>query len=88
MKFLATNDEINKMADIKGVPSVAKKKNDVKLYSNVIKPKNVESECVMSDSIDAGMISNWYNCINQYVEGKFKNSDEAIKAYIKLFSDK
>ena len=88
MKFLATNDEINKMADIKGVPSVAKKKNDVKLYSNVIKPKNVESECVMSDSIDAGMVSNWYNCINQFVEGKFKNADEAIKAYIKLFSDK
>lgn len=82
IRFLATKDEINQMADVKGVPSVAKEKNDISIYKNVLKSQKVELNCVNTGEITSTMIANWYTCTNEYAEGKFATSKEAMQSFV------
>lgn len=84
LRFLATKDEINKMADIKGIPSIAKEKTDVEIYQNILKSQKVEETCINTGQITYQMITDWYDCTNKFVAGEFANTKEAMKYYIDL----
>lgn len=88
MRFLATRDEINKIADVKGVPSIAKEKTDVVIYRDVLNPGKVEMECVNDGTITQPMISDWYTCMNRYATGEYTTAREAVEAFVKLCSEK
>ncbi len=87
LRFLATKDEINQMADIKGVPSVAKEKDGIQIYKNVIKPEKVEMNCVNKGEITPKMITEWYTCTNKYATGKFATAKEALQAFVQSCRD-
>ena len=87
IRFLATKDEINQMADIKGIPSVAKEKNDIEIYQNILNPQKVEINCVNTGEITSEMITNWYTCTNKYVAGEFATPKEAMQAFVQSCSD-
>lgn len=84
LRFLATKDEINKMADIKGIPSIAKEKTDVAIYQNILKSQKVEETCVNTGEITSKMITDWYDATNKFVAGEFANTKEAMKYFIDL----
>lgn len=83
IRFLTTKDEINEMADIKGVPSVAASENDVEIYRNVMNPEKVEKECVNEGKITADLVTNWYACVNGYATGKYEDTDTALQDFVK-----
>lgn len=87
MRFLATKDEINKIADVKGVPSIAKEKTDVAIYRDVLNPEKVEMEYTNDGSITQPMISNWYTCMNRYATGDYASAREAVEEFVKLCSE-
>lgn len=86
MRFLATEDEINKIADIKGVPSVAVRKNDVAVYHDILNTRTVEMDCVNDGSITPAIISNWYTSVNQYASGTIDTTRAAMEYFVELCS--
>lgn len=87
MRFLATRDEINKIADVKGVPSIAKEKTDIAIYQDVLNPGKVEMECVNDGTITQSMVADWYTCMNKYATGEYASAREAVEAFVKLCSE-
>ena len=86
IRFLATRDEINTMADIKGIPSVAKETNDVETYREVLAPEKKQMECVNEGQISTDIVSGWYSCVNKYVAGDFASKEEALDYFVDLCS--
>lgn len=82
IRFLATRDEINTMADIKGIPSVAKVTNDVETYKDVLDPEKKQLECINEGQISPAIVSNWYSCVNKYVAGEFASKEEALDYFV------
>ena len=81
MRFLVTKDEINKMADIKGIPSIAKNKNNSSIYNDIINPQKIEEKCVDNGVITSLVNTNWYSCVNNYYNKKITR-DEAINYFL------
>ena len=86
VRFLATKDEINQMADIKGIPSIAKEKNDVAIYKNVLNTDKTEMNCINKGKITPAMVTNWYATVSKYASGDFKTEKEAAKYFVDLCS--
>lgn len=86
IRFLATSNEINQIADVKGVPSVAVKKTDVAVYRDILNNSKAELECVNDGTITPAMVSNWYTCINKYSSGKIESSRAALEEFVALCS--
>ena len=82
IRFLVTKDEINKMGDIKGVPSIASQKTDVEIYKNVLNPENPELSYINDGTITPSMVSNWYTCVNKYIAGEFATEKEALETFV------
>lgn len=87
IRFLATKDEINKIADVKGVPSVAVKKNDIEVYQDILNTKNVELECVNDGRITSAIVTNWYSCVNKYVSGNIATARDALSEFVAMCSE-
>ena len=87
LRFLATKDEINKIADVKGVPSIAKAKTDVDIYRDVLNPEKVEMQYVNDGTITQPMIAAWYTCMNKYATGEYASAREAVETFVKLCSE-
>lgn len=88
MRFLATRDEINKMADIKGVPSVAVEKSDVAIYKNVLDPEKAQEVCVNDGTITPAMVSAWYSCTNLFATGEITSAREALEFFVSQCAQK
>lgn len=86
IRFLATSDEINKMASIKGIPSVAVKNTDADIYKNILNPGNTEMNCLNEGKITYKMTSDWYTCVNKYMSGELTTGKEAMSYFVKLCS--
>lgn len=86
LRFLATQEEINKIADIKGVPSVAVEDTAPEIYQNVSFPEKTELDCVNEGKITTEMTENWYTCTNRYAEGAFASPKEAAQYFVALCS--
>lgn len=88
LRFLATKDEINKIAEIKGVPSVAVDGINADIYKDVLNPEKTEMNYINDGTITTTMSSGWYTSINKYITGEFGSSKEALQYYVKLCSKK
>ena len=84
LRFLATKDEINTIADIKGVPSVALEKTEETVYQNVLKDQKVEQRCINDGTITAGITSCWYTSVNSYASGTMQTPEEAVEYFVTL----
>ncbi len=84
MRFIATEDELNKMADTKGIPSVADKKNDVAVYHDILNTKAVEMDCVNDGTITPDIVSNWYTSVNKYAAGNIDTARAAMEYFVEL----
>lgn len=86
VRFLATKDEINTMAEIKGIPSVAVESTTADIYKNVLNPEQAELNGVNEGTITAEIEKNWTDCVNEYVSGEYATSREALEAFVKRCS--
>ena len=84
MRFLATKDEINTIANIKGVPSVALESTDLDVYKDISKPEKVEMKGVNEGTITSSMVTNWYSCVNKYVAGEYETDKQALEEFMEM----
>ena len=84
MRFLATKDEINTIANIKGVPSVALESTDLDVYKDISKPEKVEMKGVNEGTITSSMVTNWYSCVNKYVAGEYETDKQALEEFVEM----
>lgn len=84
IRFLAQKDEINKMADVKGIPSVAVEKNVADIYQNILEAKDVQAECVNEGKITWAMVKDWYTCTGKFASGEFATGTEALEAFVEM----
>lgn len=82
IRFLATRDEINKLAEIKGVPSAAVEHNDIEIYNNMFEVSKVESSLVKNEKITSQLMKAWYTCSYKYISGQYAGQKEAIEDFI------
>ena len=87
MRFFTTKDEINKIADIKGIPSVAVQKTDAGIYKYIFNTKNIEMECVNEGKVTPKIVENWYASMNKYASGEFAGDKEAAEYFVGLCSE-
>lgn len=88
MRFLTTSDEINKMASVKGIPSVAVNNTEDGIYKDVLTPKKVQLDYVNNGEISSSMISDWYTCINKYASGEYQTGREALEQFVAMCKKK
>lgn len=88
MRFLTTSDEINKMASVKGIPSVAVNNTEEGIYKDVLSPKKVQLDYVNNGKISSSMISDWYTCINKYASGEYQTGREALGQFVSMCKKK
>ena len=86
MRFLATKKEINTIANMKGVPSVAVENEDNDIYKNISEPGKVEMEGTNEGEITSAMTNAWYSCVNKYIAGDYASDREALEDFAKLCS--
>lgn len=81
LRFLATKDEINTMADIKGIPSVAKENTSPAVYEHVLDAEAVRNSQVNQGEVTPAMVESWYSCITNYAAGG-SSEEDAIQEYL------
>lgn len=86
LRFLATQAESNRIADIKGVPSVAKDSTGSAIYAKVLDEKLTVDSCVNQGEVTPAMVSKWYSCITQYALGKYASAHEAAQDFLGVCS--
>lgn len=84
LRFLAGKDELNTLASIKGVPSVAVESNDIDVYKDIKKPEKTEMEEVNEGAITSSMVTNWYSSVNQYIAGEYTDEKEALENFVEM----
>lgn len=86
LRFLATRGEINKMADVKGVPSVAKEPNTAGVYEDIFSAEGSFPKVVNTGEITPGIESKWYSCTTNYVNGNYDSAESAIRDFLTAFN--
>ena len=86
LRFLATQKESNKIADTKGVPSVAKVSTSPAVYVKVLDEKLTANSCVNKGEVTPAMVSKWYACITQYAKGEYASAHEAVQDFLSVCS--
>lgn len=86
LRFLARKDEINTMANIKGIPSVAVESEDIDVYKDILKTEKTEMEGINEGKITFAMQEEWYSCVNKYIAGDYADEKEAAADFVKLCS--
>ena len=78
MRFLTTEEQINVMASVKGMPSVAKNSDDEK-YAGIQNDELVERSYMDKGEMKNSVKSCVADVANQYGSGVFTNTDDAMK---------
>ena len=79
MKFLAQTEEMNKLAEIKGMPSAAINSNDER-FQNALHPEKEAGRYVYNGEIGGNVTGAICDCANQFGYGEFSSVDEVIDA--------
>lgn len=82
LRFLATRDEINKMADIKGVPSVAKDPTNPEIYANVLDADLIKNSCINTGSVTPAMMDSWYSNCTHFATDDSYSADDMIQDFL------
>lgn len=86
LQFLMSGDELNKLAQVKGMPSVTKDSDDER-YELVSHPKKVDMTYIYDGSIRSGVTSAVADISNNLGNGEIKSVEEAVKALQKRFEE-
>ena len=86
LRFLATQAESNRIADVKGVPSAAKDGTGSAIYTKVLDEKLTADSCVNQGEVTPAMVSKWCSCITQYALGKYASAHEAAQDFLGVCS--
>lgn len=78
MRFLTTEEQINVMASVKGMPSVAKNSDDEK-YAGIQNDELIERSYMDKGEMKNSVKSCVADVANQYGSGVFTNTDDAMK---------
>ena len=81
VRFIATTDEINKMANIKGIPSVAAQPSDNDIYANVLAADALKNRAVNEGIITSALSDSWYAVTNKLGRGEC-TEDEALDEFL------
>ena len=84
LRFLATRDEIDKMAQVKGVPAVTAEGDVPAVYANVLDKEKLQESVINSGEVTPGMVSGWYACTNRYAKGEYASAQEAMQEFLDL----
>ncbi len=79
LKFLATTDELNKLANVKGMPSVAIKSEDER-FEDALNPKKLEARYVYNGELATDITAAIANTCNQMGAGTLETVDDAVAA--------
>lgn len=82
LRFLATQAESNRIADVKGVPSAAEDGTSSAIYTKVLDETLTANSCVNQGEVTPAMVSKWYSCITQYALGKYASAHEAAQDFL------
>ena len=81
MRLLSTSVELNNMANIKRIPSVAKIKKSLDIYYNIDNPTKIVSKVTNDGSLSSEIITSWYSNMNNYINEKITRN-EAINNFV------
>lgn len=85
LRFLATEPELNKIAEIKGVPSFTKNSSDER-YTAVRSVKNIEQSFTNTGAIKPHMTTYLVNTAKALANGEYSTPQEAADAFVALCS--
>lgn len=77
LRFLAGTDELNKLAEVKGMPSATVNSTD-ETFSDALNPKKIEASYIYNGDLANGVTGSIANTCNQMGAGSIKSVDEAI----------
>lgn len=86
MRFLVTKNEIDKIADTKGIPSISKSGGNKTIYKNIFKPKAIEAKTEVNTIVTSTNLEGWAYVLKQYVN-KIITRDEAINSFITYYQE-
>lgn len=82
LRFLATEKEIDQMAEVKGIPSVAANYAAPEIYKNVINEETRKNSIINQGEVTQGMVEKWYTCMQKYAAGGYDSEQEAAEDYL------
>ncbi len=82
LRFLATEKEINQMASVKGIPSVAVKSEVPEIYRNVINEDVAKTSIINQGEVTPDMVEAWYSGIAKYAAGGYASAQELLEAFL------
>lgn len=86
LRFLTTEEELDKLAEIKGMPSVtADSKNEQ--YAHVTDPAKQAVHYILNGKVKTGVTSAVADVSNQFGQGNLKNTDEMVEALQKRLEE-
>lgn len=84
LRFLATQKEINTIADVKGVPSVAAVTTSPAIYQDIEAPEVLEHRAVNTGTITPDMSAKWYACTRAYMDGEYDSPESAARDFLSV----
>ena len=81
LRYMATQEEIDEMASIKGMPSAAINGKDER-YSGIKDAKNIEKEFINDGSVPERIRQAFVQTCNDFGAGVYANADEAVNAFV------
>lgn len=78
MNFLMREDELNKLAEVKGMPSVTLNNDDAR-FNDALNPEKLEGSYTLNGELDTSVTSPIADAANQLGNGGLSNADEAIE---------
>ncbi len=79
MRFLATQEQINLMASVKGLPSVAKESSNP-LYENIRNTTNIDTQYINNGKLKSYIRNYIENAAIKLGRGNCDGADGAVKA--------
>lgn len=78
MKFLSTEEELNKLAEVKGMPSVAINSNDER-FANAVHAENSMGRYVLNGKMDPEVTAAIANAANKFGRGEYADAEAVIE---------
>lgn len=84
IRFLSTREELEKMGNIKGIPSVVKDGTVPEIYKNVLDSEVTKHGCVNQGEVTPDMTEAWYSCITKYAGGEYASAQAMLDEYLDI----
>ena len=87
LRFMMQEKEIDEMASIKGLPSVAENGTDER-YAGLRDAKNIEASFINDGSVPDSIRAALEQVCNDFGAGLYGNANEAVQAFVELCAEK